>query len=509
MSTRDEDATPVGDADEATAVSTSTTDEPEAKAKLDLSVEITDSGPCKKHLKVAIAPSDIKRQFEESLGSVKREAAVPGFRPGRAPKTLIQKRFRKEVEGQVKSTLLMAALEQVDEEYKLNPISQPQLDVEAIAIPDDGPMQFEMDVEVQPDFSLPNYSGLTVKRYKAEITDVAVEAQVKSFLERYAQLVPKLGAAAEIGDYVTADLRFHMGGIVLNEVKEIQFRLQPELRFQDGRVPDLAGALVGAKPGDVRDADAEVGMSSPDPALRGKDIRVTFTIHDLKTLRMPEVNQAFLHGIGFDSMDELKDALKEVLERRHAYQRREAQRREILDQLVSQVPFDLPSDLVARQEKTTIRNQVAQMRQSGLSDAQIRAREAEIRANAHASTLRSLQEFFILAKIAEAEGIKVEDDDLDAEVESIAARTDETARRVRARIEKEGLADAVASQILERKAIDRILESVKYEDAVLAEEKDVATLEQTAAAASASDESEAGGEASSTEPSEEDAASTE
>lgn len=504
MSTRDEETPPVGDTDEATAVSTTATDEPEAKSKLDLEVEISDSGPCKKHLKVAIAPAEIKRQFEESLGSVKRDAAVPGFRPGRAPKTLIQKRFRKEVEGQVKSTLLMAALEQVDEEYKLNPISQPQLDVEAIAIPDDGPMRFEMDVEVQPEFSLPNYQGLTVKRYINELTEEAVDAQVKSFLERYAQLVPKLSGAAEIGDYVTADLRFHMDGIVLNEVKEIQFRLQPELRFQDGRVPDLGGALVGAKAGDVRDADAEVGMSSPDPALRGKQIRVTFAIHDLKSLRMPEVNQAFLYGIGFDSMEELREALRGVLERRLAYQQREAQRRDILEQLVTQVPFDLPSDLVARQEKTTLRNQVAQMRQSGLSEAQIRAREAEIRANAHASTLRSLKEFFVLAKIAEAEGIKVEDEDLEAEVESIAARTDESPRRVRARIEKEGLADALASQILERKAIDRILESVKHEDAVLAEEKDVVTLEQTAGAASAEEEDAADAEGSAT-----DAASTE
>ena len=100
------------------------------------------------------------------------------------------------------------------------------------------------------------------------------------------------------------------------------------------------------------------------------------------------------------------------------------------------------------------------MRQAGLTDAEIRAREAEIRANAHETTLRSLKEFFLLSKIAEAEGIKVEDEDLEQEIEAIAARTDESPRRVRARIEKEGLAEALATQILERKAIDRILEYV-------------------------------------------------
>src|SRR5438067_10640033 len=108
------------------------------KHKLDLDVEITDVGPCKKHLKVSVARSEIERQFDESLGTMKREAAVPGFRPGRAPRQLVQKRFRKQVSEQVKQTLLMAALKQLDEDHKLNPITQPNLDIEAIELPDEG-----------------------------------------------------------------------------------------------------------------------------------------------------------------------------------------------------------------------------------------------------------------------------------------------------------------------------------------------------------------------------------
>jgi len=110
---------------------------PEApdKPKLNLDVQISDVGPCKKHLKVVIPREDVEQQFEESLGDMRKEAMVPGFRPGHAPKTLVQKRFRKEVAGQVKSKLLMACMEQLDEDYKLNPISQPNFDVEAIDLP--------------------------------------------------------------------------------------------------------------------------------------------------------------------------------------------------------------------------------------------------------------------------------------------------------------------------------------------------------------------------------------
>jgi trigger factor len=491
MSTRDDDEqTPL---DEGSQVTTATVagNEPEAeepaeggeppKRKLELDVEITDIGPCKKHLKVVIPQPEVNRQFEESLRTVRKEAAVPGFRPGRAPVSLVQKRFKKEVAGQVKSTLLLAALDQIDEEYKVNPISQPKLDLEAIDVPQDGPLTFEMDVEVQPDFELPEYKGLTIERSVRTVTEADTDEQLVRFLERYAQKVPKLEGGAAPGDLVTADLSFDKDGIALNQVKEVEFRLQPELRFQDGRVPNLDRALGGARPGDVREAEAQIGSSSPDPALRNQTIRVTFNVLDLKTYRLPEINAEFLATIGFDSEAELRRALREILERRLAFQQRQAVRRAILDQLVAKTPFDLPADLVARQERSTLRSQVLEMRQNGMSDTQIRAREAELRANAHEATLRSLKEFFILSKIAEAEDLSVDDDDIEQEIETIAARSDESPRRVRARVEKEGLGEALATQILERKAIDRILESVQYQEVALVEEKavEVETLDST------------------------------
>ncbi len=469
------------------------------KTKLQLDVHIENVGPCKKHLKVAISRADIDRQFEDSLKEMVKEAVLPGFRPGRAPRQLVEKRFRKQVAGQVKSTLLMGALEQLDEDYKIDPIVQPKLDVEAIQLPDEGPMSFEIEVEVRPDFALPTYKELTVKRPTRVLTDQDVDAQFKLFLERYAQIVPKLEGSAEIGDFIIADIRFHQDGKDLNKFDETQFRLQPEMQFQDGRIPKLGEALVGAKPGDTREAVAEIGSGSTDPSLRGKTVQVTFEVKDLKQNRLPEVNRAFLDSIGFDSEDELRGALRELLERRLETQKRNAVRREIMDKLIDEVPFDLPGDLVKRQEKTTIQRLVNELRQGGLSDDQIRARQAEIRANAHETTLRTLKEFFILSKIAEEESIKVEDEDFELEIETMAERSDESPRRVRARIEKEGLADAIATQILERKALDRIMESIKFEDVPLAEEQPVETLDQTASNVVAPEESEAETEGQATE----------
>jgi trigger factor len=463
------------------------------KHKLDLDVQITDVGPCKKHLKVAVAKSEIERQFAESLGTMKKEAAVPGFRPGRAPRPLVEKMFRKQVAEQVKSTLLFGALEQIDEDYDLNPITQPALDVAAIELPNDGPMRFEMEIEVRPDFPLPDYKGLSAKKPVKTITEKDVSAQLKQFIERYAQLVPKLEGGAEPGDFITADLHFHQGDRTLNAVKEVQFRLQPELRFQDGTIPEIGKALEGVKPGETRDAEAKIGSGSPDPALRGQTVQVAFQVNDLKVLRLPVVDSAFLQGIGFDSEEDLRKELKEILERRFVNQQRQAIRRDVLDSLIKSTPFDLPNDLVARQEKSTINRLVMDLKQEGMSQDDIRAREADIRANARESTLRGLKEFFLLAKIADAEGIKVEDSDLMDEIELIASRSDESARRVRSRIEKDGLTEALASQILERKTLDKVLEFVTFEEVPLDEEGPVSTIDQVVGTETAPEEASAAG----------------
>ena len=205
--------------------------------------------------------------------------------------------------------------------------------------------------------------------------------------------MPKLEGGAEVGDYLTADLTFiGPDGEPLDELKEVQFRLQPELRFQDGTITGVGAALAGA-------ARARRARSRPSSARRSRSRSfgarrspVKVLVHDLKRLRLPELNEAFLDSIGFDSIAELREAVRETLERRIESEQRQAMRRQIVDQLIAATPFELPADLVSREERTTIRRLVAQLKRGGMTDKEIRASEAQIRANAHESTLRSLKE---------------------------------------------------------------------------------------------------------------------
>jgi trigger factor len=456
-------------------VSTSVHEEPiegepeKKKHRLDMGVAISDAGPCKKHLKVTIAREEIDRQYAESVETLRKEAVVPGFRPGRAPNQLVVKRFKKQVSDQVKSALLTSSLEQIDAEYQLDPITQPQLNLEAIVLPDEGPMQFEMDIEVRPEFDLPNYKSMKVARPVAQIAEKDVDNELLLYLERRGQVVPKLEGKAERGDYLTADLVFvRADGKRLGELKECEFRLLSELRFQNGSIANISDSLVGVGPGDTREVKAKLGTAVDDAMLRGATITVQVHVHDLKRLRLPELNQEFLDSLNLGSVDDVRREVRRNLERRVEVEQRQSIRGQIVEALLQATPFELPSDLVSREEKNTVARLVAQLRQGGKSDQEIDASAAEIRANAHEKTLRTLKELLLLGKIAEEEGITVEDADLTIEIQTIAERSEESVRRVRSRLEKEGGPDGLASQILDRKVIDRILETARFEDVTVA-----------------------------------------
>src|SRR6056297_2257345 len=129
--------------------------EGQEKTPLSLEVNVDKSSTCERHVTVTVAREDIDRYLREAFDELKPKAEVPGFRPGRAPRKLVQARFKEQIQNQVKGSLVMDALEQVSEEQDFSAISEPDFDFDALEIPDDGPMTFEFDIEVRPDFEMP------------------------------------------------------------------------------------------------------------------------------------------------------------------------------------------------------------------------------------------------------------------------------------------------------------------------------------------------------------------
>jgi trigger factor len=433
------------------------------RRKMELDVEIKDAGPCKKHVRVRVPRAEIDRFYEETVKTLTEKTAIPGFRPGHVPQKLVEKRFRTELSSDVKQRVLVESMEQLSENKELDPINEPDLDVEAIELPEEGDFEYEFDIEVRPEFKLPNYDGLTIKRPVREVTDADVEKHYESFLSQYGQLAPHEGAV-EPGDVVSTSLETERDGRKLLTVADASLRVRPVLRFADAELNGFDKLMSGAQSGDERSTSVTVAPEAEDVELRGEKIEVRFKVLDVKRWRKPEITKELLTRIGVESEEELRHEIRESLGRRVTFEQRQAVREQVSEKITESATWDLPEQLVRRQVENALRRTVLEMQQAGFTTREIQARENQLRQNAVTSTRQALKEHFILDKIAEQEKVEVSPQDIQTEIRLMALQRGETPRRVRARLEKTGMIENLEAQIRERKAVDVILDRAKYKD---------------------------------------------
>lgn len=447
----------------------------EDTGKLAQQVEIVAAGPCRKHVKVTIPRSDIDSAFNKAFKEMIDSANVPGFRKGRVPRALIEKKFRTEVYDGVRQKLLMSSLEQVAEDHELDAINEPDFDMTSLEIPETGDFSYEFDVEVRPDFPLPEYKGLKVQRPVRETNDADIERHTRAYIEQFAMLEP-VDTPAVAGDHATVGVLVLRNGEEINRANERTLRLLPTLRFEDGEVAGFDQLLAGAVSGDVRSADVKISMEAAREELRGETVTVQFTVADIKRPRLPEIDDSFATGLGFESAEKFREYMKDSVTRQNEWEVRQATRRQVLDKITESATWDLPESLVKRQVDNALRREILEMQQAGFSDAQIRARKNDLMSQQMSNTRQALKEHFVLDRIATEEKLEVTPDEMEWEIMVMAMRSGESPRKFRARLEKQGLIENLAAQILERKAVDEILSKAEFVD-VPAPEKPVDTTE--------------------------------
>jgi len=455
-----------------TAVAVETGGEEDEKDEpLKLDVQVASPGACERHVTVTIAREDIDRYFDNAFGEMMPTAAVPGFRIGRAPRKVVENRFRDEVSEQVKSALLLDSLEQISEEQRFTAISEPDFDLEAVEVPREGPMTFEFTIEVRPEFEMPKWKGLKLNRPVRDFTDADIDAQLEQMLSRYGQLTPHEGEADE-GDYLSVNLVATHDGKQVAKESEIVVRIRPTLSFRDAKLEGFTKLMKGAKEGDKRTAEVTLSKDAPNADLRGKKVELEFEVLGVKKLKLPELTEEFLQEIGnFSTEKELRDAIRKNLERQLEYEQQRISRQQISSLLTKSADWELPKGLLQRQSARELERAVLELRRSGFSEAEIRARENMLRQNSAASTATALKEHFILERIAEDEKIDVEEGDYDKEIFLIAAQSGESPRRVRAQLEKRGLMDVLRNQIIERKVLELVQKEAKFNDEKFKPEK--------------------------------------
>ena len=431
---------------------------------LSLDVTVESVSTCQRRVKVSIPREDIDRHFEEAVAELMPTALLPGFRPGRAPRRLVSSRFKTELADQIRSKLLAAAMSQATEREKLSPISEPDVDLDAVVLPDEGPMTFEFSLEVRPEFEIPKWKGLAINRPTRTIGDADVDEALGNVLRERSRLVPHDGPPSA-GDLVVADLRFLDGDTLLSEARELEIVVRPKLSFADASLAGFADLVKKAGPGTTVTADVKLSDEAAVEALRGKTVRMELTVVEVKKLELPELSASLLEELGgFESAEALREAVRKQLEGQLEWHRRRQVRHQVASALTASATWDLPPELLKRQSLRELERSILELRRSGFDDDSIRRHVNELRQSALASTARALKEHFILEKIAEAEGIGDSPGDYDEEIRAIATQSGESPRRVRASLEKRGLMDVLRNQIIERKTLDVIERNASFKD---------------------------------------------
>ncbi len=451
----------------------STSDAPEQdqdqKTKLTLDVKVDSPSACQRHVTVSVSRDDIDRYCNDAFDELMPQAEVAGFRPGRAPRKLVESRFRDKVSEQVKGSVLMDTMTQVGEECDFSAISEPEFDFDAIDLPDEGPMTFEFDIEVRPEFDMPAWEGLKLDKPTQDIDEDAVKEHTKSLLAREGSLVERDGGA-EKGDIVDANIKFSLDGATLSEIEGQTLIVRPTLSFMDGELAGFDELIAGKANGESVEGTLTISDGAENEELRGKDVNFTIDILNIRYLEIPELNSQFLDKIGgFGNAEELYDVVRGEMERQVGYKQQQNLRKQISSQLTADADWDLPPALLKRQANRELERAVMELQSGGFSNEAIRAHANQLRRNLEESTGTALKEHFILERIAEENDLEAEPQDFEAEIMMIAMQRNESPRRVRARMEKRGQMDTLRNQIVERKAIELITSKADITEVPLTE----------------------------------------
>jgi trigger factor len=415
---------------------------------------------CITTLKVEVEPAKVSKVWDDLAGTYTKLARIPGYRAGKAPKAIIEKKFQKEIREELEKKLLSEACKEAIQEKGLKVISLTQ--VEDVEIGDDKTMKFTATLVTRPDFQLPVYKGLVVPLQPIEVTDEEVDNSLNELREQaadFADVTEDRGAQME--DFVVIDYRgtidgapvsekFPKAGQPLSGNDDFWIHMVHEAFF-----PGFSEALVGAKPGETRTFTIEVPAEFPVEGLPGQKIQYEVTIKQIKQKVLPPLDDAFAETIvKGKTLAELRQVAKDEISRQKKTDAEATKRNEIMRQLLSQVECELPVDMVRTETRRILSDIVRENQARGVADDVLKQNEQEILGSAAQNARDRLKGTFILLKVAEAENIKPTQQEFDQRIAYLAARYEMKVDKLLKKLDERNAIDQILEEVLTSKVLD-------------------------------------------------------
>lgn len=438
--------------------------------KQSVKADVRDAGVLRKEMRVTVPEKAIADHVTFNFDEIASDAVVPGFRKGRAPRRLIEKRFAGEVRDSLKTTILGQSFFAAVEAQKLSVLGDPLFRIrtddgeklvdfqEAVAtfkLPERGDLDYVCEFEVKPTFTLPELKGIPIKSPQITIDEKAVDDEILRQRKVRGHYEPLEGGAAEAEDMIVADVLLTSDGKEVKKEENLQLGVRPS-RLDGVPLLTLHEVLKGAKVGDKRSVECTFPDDYERADLRGKKGNFEFTVQEVKRLS-PQSMQDFMQQLGCENEKELRELVRERMEAEVDRMIQRAKREQVFQYLLDKTPIDVPTDLSARQTDRAVIRRVVELQQNGVPMHEIEARIDELRTSAKEQVVRDLKLSFILEQVAAGLGVTVTEEEVNSEIARIARLYNRRFDRVRDELQAQGLFPQLVEQLKHDRCVAALL----------------------------------------------------
>ncbi|MBI4444462.1 MAG: trigger factor [Acidobacteria bacterium] len=428
---------------------------------MEIRAELEDLSSIKKVLRVEIPAEVAQQELNRVAKDYCKYARLPGFRPGKAPVSLVKRRFEKDIRQDVLQKLIPESYDQAVKEKGLKPLGRP--DLEKLVFEEGKPLSYEARFEVGPVVKLPAYKGLTARAERSAITEEEINLELQKLRDRHSRLVTVEGRPVQEGDYALVDLH---GVYVSDQAAETSTELEAPAISEENAVLQVGDshtlkefneALPRMQLGEEKTFLVSYPSDYPNKKLAGQSLLFTVQLNELKVKQLPELNDEFAKDASdFATMGELKEKIRADLEAQHEKNRESALQNDLLKQLVETADFELPEILVEDRIDEKLRDVAYNIAAQGVDPSKANVDWTKVRSDLRPEAERDVRVSIILEEIANQENLQVESRELEGEIERLAASMNQPIEKVRQYFQKEGRMENLRRQLLSRKALDLV-----------------------------------------------------
>jgi trigger factor len=431
-----------------------------------MSVTIETLAPCRRKLRVEVDANRVAGVRTEILQEFRKHAALPGFRPGKAPEPMVEKRYAAEIDDELRKRIIPDTYREAVAEHKLHVVGYP--DVGEVQYLPGKSLTYTAAVDTAPDFSLPDYKAIPVKKKERSIAEDDITKTIESLRDQQAEFADVSGRALKTGDFAVLNYTGVAEGKPIAELVPEAKTLGEHKDFwllvsSESFLPGFCDQLLGAQLGEKRQVLITFPADFPQKAVTGKKATYFVDVVAIKEKKLPEVGDEFAKKIGVESVEKLKEEIRKSLAAEHEAETTGEMRKQVIDHLLGKVEFDLPESLVAHETRSIIYDVVRENSLRGVSKDTLESKKDEIYGMATQSARDRLRTSFILDAIAEKEKITVDEQEMETRIATLAQRYRVTPERLKAQLDERGGLGEVEEQIRTGKTLDFLLANAKVE----------------------------------------------